>query len=895
MRYMYACFENYIGFYNGLGLDKVEIDFTRGKNKIVLISGSNGCGKSTLLNALNIFPDPYSAFVPNKPGKKLLSLFDNGDRYDIQIISGWKNNKRETTKAFIQKNGLELNSNGNVSSYKEIIFSEFDLDSNFSSLSRLSANDRGLGDKTPSERKKFVSRIIDNLEVYNDIYKTLNKKSLVFKSHINNIHTKIQNIGNKENLELELKKLRDQEIDIKNKILNLNNLIVSIKTKVSIDEKEAEKINHTQAEYNHVQKELQIQETKLKELQAKTKITQDQIELRFKNDDKLKEKYENDINNLTNIWKDKSNQLKNTSDSLNNLEAELLNTNIDEQLEKKYQESNLHIQEILQRLKVLKVPENTNLVFVIEEVVELYDSFINYIDRLYEKASAEMLDYLCFHDDHKIEDQMEIQNGLVLQLEKWKNKLDQLNNTLKDLAVLENRPDGCKIDNCPFIKSALQSKLDLGDQDITEEINQCMKSIDSLNKAIEDQGNYINKLREFEKEYNDFHSMMSKIQSYSKKLNSIGEVFFSDFNNVLHGISNMSLFNDIRDTSRLVEARNLLLDLKSEKELNQTLKIQYTSQREKIQLINSSRSMIEKLKLEKDKLLNETMDYKNKIDKSQALLNTLKSNLHYEEEYYLIYKDHQMRKQYFESVSKELESFRSKSEESLEQYSHIKEYQVEIENYNKQLLPIENAIQRISGQLTLLASYYEEYSIYKEKYNMIEVLKKYCSPTGGGIQTLFMQLYMSKTLTLSNQILQMLFGGEYQLLDFVINQSEFRIPFVGSGLPVDDISNGSASQVCMMSMIINLVLLHQASTKFNIAQLDEMDHALDSRNRSEFVNILYAIIPMLEIDQLFVISHSIEANASLADVIRLKTYSDFDDNTDLGNVIYDYEKEIQKL
>ena len=141
MRYMYACFENYIGFYNGLGLDKVEIDFTRGKNKIVLISGSNGCGKSTLLNALNIFPDPYSAFVPNKPGKKLLSLFDNGDRYDIQIISGWKNNKRETTKAFIQKNGLELNNNGNVSSYKEIIFSEFDLDSNFSSLSRLSAND----------------------------------------------------------------------------------------------------------------------------------------------------------------------------------------------------------------------------------------------------------------------------------------------------------------------------------------------------------------------------------------------------------------------------------------------------------------------------------------------------------------------------------------------------------------------------------------------------------------------------------------------------------------------------------------------------------------------------------------------------------------------------------
>ena len=44
----------------------------------------------------------------------------------------------------------------------------------------------------------------------------------------------------------------------------------------------------------------------------------------------------------------------------------------------------------------------------------------------------------------------------------------------------------------------------------------------------------------------------------------------------------------------------------------------------------------------------------------------------------------------------------------------------------------------------------------------------------------------------------------------------WRCFFIGNGLPVDDISSGSSSQVCMMSMIINLVLLHQASTKFNI-------------------------------------------------------------------------------
>ena len=204
------------------------------------------------------------------------------------------------------------------------------------------------------------------------------------------------------------------------------------------------------------------------------------------------------------------------------------------------------------------------------------------------------------------------------------------------------------------------------------------------------------------------------------------------------------------------------------------------------------------------------------------------------------------------------------------------------------MTPIVNDINRLTGQLTILESYYVEYNEYKEKYNVIETLKKYCSPTGGGIQTIFMQLYMSKTLELSNQVLSMLFGGEYHLLDFIINQNEFRIPFVGAGLPVDDISSGSSSQISIMGMVINLVLLHQGSTKFNIARLDEVDGPLDNRNRLEFVETLFKIIMILNIEQLFIISHSIEVDASNVDIIKLKGYNDYD--TINGNVIFDYRE-----
>lgn len=191
----------------------------------------------------------------------------------------------------------------------------------------------------------------------------------------------------------------------------------------------------------------------------------------------------------------------------------------------------------------------------------------------------------------------------------------------------------------------------------------------------------------------------------------------------------------------------------------------------------------------------------------------------------------------------------------------------------------------------MLESYKEEHRMYSEKYNMVDTLKKYSSPTGG-IQTLFMSIYMNKTLELANEVLYMVFGGEYRILDYVINSNEFRIPFVGNGMVVDDISSGSTSQVCMMGMALSLVLLYQASTRYNITRLDEIDGGLDTRNRLEFVNALYKVIDILNIDQLFIISHSLELELSNVDMIRLKMYDNYE--TPEGNVLYDFQNSTLK-
>ena len=153
---------------------------------------------------------------------------------------------------------------------------------------------------------------------------------------------------------------------------------------------------------------------------------------------------------------------------------------------------------------------------------------------------------------------------------------------------------------------------------------------------------------------------------------------------------------------------------------------------------------------------------------------------------------------------------------------------------------------------------------------------------------------MNKTLDLANQLLSMIFQGQYRLLDYVINQDEFRMPFIGNGLVVDDISSGSTSQVCIMGMIINLVLLNQASTKYNITRLDEIDGGLDHQNRYMFVDILQKIIQILDIEQLFIISHSAESALSNVDIIQLAELEDYDDIFTGGNIIYTYKENINE-
>jgi DNA repair exonuclease SbcCD ATPase subunit len=159
MKILYLKLKNFIGIYSGLGRDEIEIDFSKNKSKFVLLKGSNGSGKTTLLSSLNPFAtsnDTRSSIIlEGKEGYKEIHYDINGDIYVI------KHYISKTTKSFISKNGEELNSNGGVKLFNDLILNIFGIDKNYFKIARLGSNMTNFIDMpTRKQRLKTVDCLL---------------------------------------------------------------------------------------------------------------------------------------------------------------------------------------------------------------------------------------------------------------------------------------------------------------------------------------------------------------------------------------------------------------------------------------------------------------------------------------------------------------------------------------------------------------------------------------------------------------------------------------------------------------------------------------------------------------------------------------------------------------
>ena len=878
---------NYIGIYNGLGLRELEINFYKAKHNICAIVGANGSGKSTLLKALNPMNESSYDFVPGEDAIKEISyLLNTGEILYITYESKAKSQteRKPTTCHVIKKkqdgSTVNLNPGGNMNEGKSRIYEELDIDSNFMLLAQLSSDDRGLADKTPAERKKFINSKISELDAFNAIYNKLVKKSSDLKILLNSLTSKIDNIGNIQQLKNTVNTLESSLGDLDDR----KNLLLA---SIGRDNEKLSKLNEDGDIISNYNDLLSKKDTLSIILEDKKDI------IGFILDKNYDKKYSLMIEKSKNLISNKKKEIDDLFLRKTDLSKDIQNRKIRlstigdmDTLES----INIGIRNIESDLHNY-INEFKSIGFVNYDAVteSEYETAIRYIQNINYSISSLRQDYsygeieIAFDklDTSEIIDENIVEN-LRSNLQKSKDLLYkqlQLKESCKNFSAI---PKDCKhMQDCPFVADMVSAKNELLTDD---ELKKLASLIDKQSIDIDE---FIKDKEELSKR-NDCKNKIKQILSnvpygILKKFPNMEWIQSAkEFKNFILSANSISL-----DISKYLAYSNYITIIKSKKSELQSLLDQKKSieqNKDIISILETDISNMEKQSFSiMDKVSSLQTDVSNEESKLIELENTYNHLVSIEQQKKMLSDYTGQLKEVVEKIPK----LKADYEEAEELKKSISSNMDELENININLLPkMQEEIQSKKYQMVMYNEYIKEYDEYKSTYEKVEKIKYYSSPTTG-IQTIFMEMFMNGILSISNDLLASFFNGEYVLHPFVINEKEFRMPCLGKGIMNDDISSMSTSQICMISMILSFALLRQTSSSFSIIKLDEIDGGLDTQNRIKFIDVLYKLMYTLHYDQCVMISHNSELGTGDTDVIILRNN---DPNLKVdGNVIFQYQ------
>jgi DNA repair exonuclease SbcCD ATPase subunit len=103
-------------------------------------------------------------------------------------------------------------------------------------------------------------------------------------------------------------------------------------------------------------------------------------------------------------------------------------------------------------------------------------------------------------------------------------------------------------------------------------------------------------------------------------------------------------------------------------------------------------------------------------------------------------------------------------------------------------------------------------------------------------------------LTLTNRLLDIMYDGEIELLDPVIDETSFTLPFRCGSHSSSDIKYGSQSESTLLSLALEMAL-SASLTPYNVCLVDEIDAALDTEMRDSYLLMLQETMATLKMEQ----------------------------------------------
>ena len=874
---------NLIGFASGLGKREFELDLREDKKGIlydkdvIVILGDNATGKSTflsLVHPMNSPSDDRQKFViPGKEGL-LIREYDSDDGTIVRtkcVYTPKKNDEGHIPKCSFQviKPGddepTELNPNGNVSSYNDLLYTYFGINRDFVNFASYSDAVDHIVKLNGTERKNSVSSLIPNTGRFELAYQTVNEKWKEIRNLLRNVSQKILQLKDEETLEKRLETVSEELTEAehaKEKYLQ----------KLAKAEGRVRELSHgaDMKTLVELRKSLQYEYTKgnkeLQEIEKELSVLSDRLGVE---PDELETKAVKETQNALRKWNRSTSNFEFAMQRLKQLRTEI-DRNLRELDEAEAAIFSIETYDVDQLKKDKAQYEKTLAGLQYTHHRELYEDMtydeisgfsksLAIMDRMIQSLYDEYGELVSLYFRDRLPNKMQSVEQLNAELVTNTARKDAIYRQLiekeqyKSLQdTLAKRPLSCKIDTCPFIVEALKWEK------ISGEIDQLKKEYENIEIIIGDIKNDIADSKKKAQLYQDAVNLKDYVES---QRNLLRKYLYIDPDKVYNAIAN-GTWQQVLDINKLKTIANVL----SEKDLYISITTQRLPEIDKALSVatayGTSRSMLEG-QIQRIKSSLELLE-----DEKSAIEMTSKMNKKMV--------DHYLKSMEMWEHVQELCKFRreaittlAKQETDLtklvDEINTIAGLVEECRRYDVLLHDAEDTIdaltpkkQQLTMDMKTLLSLKLEKDELEQNFTIVEVMKMIIQP-GKGINKELINIYMYDIFQLANQLLLDTFDGKLYLKEFIISDKEFIIPFVANSVEIQDISYASSSQQSTISIALSLAIISKLIDKYGVMCIDEADRTLSVENRMIFAAILLKRMKILGIRQTFIISHYQEA------------------------------------
>ena len=855
MKIQYLHLHNFAHVYSGLGVRDIYLDFSQNHKVINVIIGKMGSCKTVILGHLQPFAtfgtvdsrNQDGVIIAGEDGLKEIHIRTEEHLYKITHTYTWKNG-HHVLKSFLFEDDRDLNPSGSPTNFKLLVEAKLELEQSMLTLLRLGPNVTNMIDMGASARKSFMSSLLQDTEIYTMLYKKLNEDLRNMTAQVSVMTNRLAKVSKGNILEVKTRyeDTKDQiqahlkELDtLQKKINDLDVEIRSATNGMSIAEY-TKKMDALQESLQDTNKKIIDLEKEISSLQEKTvssSINEILVEMGAGNQ-------KEQSNSLKLLELDRKYQ--ETKKKLDGIQEAILVSQSKDQIDlvrKQYQKLQEQYQELCEATSQYSYRYDAATLRRILSQINTINILINDI-ALYNPESVQDL---LQHREYAIKNskkKSEILSKLLIKLQKRINNVEYLKSYKPEDIVFF--PPDCPTHDCPYYRTHPVT--------VSEEMKS--KPMDEETQKTKDQMEMV------EKElgrYSEYPLILSKINSMQILWEEVAPIL--DTLHLLKRKSMKEIFSSLQ-SQIWYDHDGLLWNIeRSEQyELRNTLSHQLDSLRSDMKSLGiENREMMEKeiISLQKDcdsyakeaqSLEEENRSLRQrreKLDESVGYLTQIEKHKD------AIYQLGMVKQTISEQIQNQkgtldtVEKLRGKMEPLL----------MEKSSSEREL----NSLRLQEDQLRITIGEYESTSKDLKKIQEDQEILKYiveAVSSSKGIPLVYIQLFLRSCKEDLNDLISDVFGDQIEVLDFIITQDEFKIPYTINGTPVDDIAKASQGQRSIISLALSFALIRQSITKYNILLLDEMDGPLYASDRSKFLDILYKQIADIQAEQIFLVSHN---------------------------------------